>query len=596
MQVRGLLLALAVLAFLAFAAVFVGTREVPLLRKWVTQAASAKLDLEVDIRGRIGLGLLPRPGVVARDVLIKPREGARQPFSAVLDRVSVGLDPIDWLRDRVPRITRITLRGVRIDVAGNPGELVESFWPDASSEPAEKATTWALPGLAQLWALPDLNLANVDLRWQTGSATPRRVRIRWSPLEDSRPRRLRVNLEFEPGTTPVRVHAELARAPSGALVLEGLLAHAGASDLHARGTLSADANQANATRLKARLESQRFDLAELLRGTTTASGSEFLDHTLPLKLPPGLHAAVELDFERVDLAALPLEKLRAKLVATEERVDLSIEAATLLEGRVQGSGSIRAAAGPAGFELKLSLSQLELSKLPHDLAQQDDGKLDLELNLESQGGTLREILSELEGDVLFAMGAISSPNGRIGLLGRSVFALYFAREDSGAASRLNCAVFRSNFSKGIGTTEGLVDTENAILAVHGLLDLKDFQIDGIIKPDPKKKGLAGLGTPFQISGPIMDPEVATDKLRIAADTGKVLALGFLNPALMIASFVDLGNDRDLCAGSLASRLREPLEPQGLIGHAKGGIKDLRERLDQHFGPKPAPANAAAQPR
>ena len=90
--------------------------------------------------------------------------------------------------------------------------------------------------------------------------------------------------------------------------------------------------------------------------------------------------------------------------------------------------------------------------------------------------------------------------------------------------------------------------------------------------------------------------MTTDKLRIAADTGKVLALGFLNPALMVAPFVDLGSDRNLCAGSLASSLQDPLEPQGLIGHATGGSKDLRERLDQHFGLKPAPANAAAQPR
>ncbi len=595
MQVRGLLLTLAVLGFLAVAAVFLVTREVPLLRAWVTQAASEKLDLDMEIRGRIGVGLLPRPGVVAQHVRVNTREGARQPFRAVLGRVSVGIDPIQWLRNRVPRITGIRLRDVQIDVAGRPDELVASFSPDTAPDPGEEPTTRVLSGLEQLWKLPDINLANIELRWETGSANPRSVRIRWSTLEDSKPRRLRLNLQFEAGALPVRVHADVTRTPSGTLVLDGLLARAGASNLHASGSLSADANRADGARLEARVHAQRLDLTELFRATATESGGDLLDRPLPLELPSGLQAEVEFDFERIEFADLPLEKLRATLSGTGDQLDLGIESATLLGGRVTGSGSTRPSAAPASLDLKLSLSQLELSKLPHELAQQDDGKLDLELNVASRGGTLREILNELEGEVLLAMGAISSPNGRIGLLGRSVFALYFGGQDPKAASRLNCAVFRSNFSEGIGLTEGLVDTENAILAVHGVLDLRDFQVDGIIRPKPKKKGLAGLGTPFQVSGPILDPEVTTDKLRIAADTGKVLALGFLNPALMVAPFVDLGSDRNLCAGSLASRLQDPLEPQGLLGHAKSGIRGLREQLEQHFGPRPA-VPAGPRPR
>ena len=91
---------------------------------------------------------------------------------------------------------------------------------------------------------------------------------------------------------------------------------------------------------------------------------------------------------------------------------------------------------------------------------------------------------------------------------------------------------------------------------HGGVHLREFSVDGVIKPVPKRKGLGGLSTPFQIYGPIMHPEIESDRLRLAAETGKLLALGFLNPALMIVPFVDLGTDGNPCEGALASRLRE----------------------------------------
>ena len=86
--------------------------------------------------------------------------------------------------------------------------------------------------------------------------------------------------------------------------------------------------------------------------------------------------------------------------------------------------------------------------------------------------------------------------------------------------------------------------------------------------------------PLRVSGPLNQLEVSTDQFSVLKETGKIVALGALNPALIVVPFIDLGTTGNPCEAALASLEGELPEEQNrsLMGTTRGAFRKVREAM------------------
>ena len=96
-------------------------------------------------------------------------------------------------------------------------------------------------------------------------------------------------------------------------------------------------------------------------------------------------------------------------------------------------------------------------------------------------------------------------------------------------TQLNCAVGYFDINEGeIQSDAILIDTQRITIGGFGTLNLGSEKIDLILVPQPKDPTLVTLGHPVRVTGHLSDPDVTSDRLRIAQGGGWYL-LGLVNP-------------------------------------------------------------------
>ena len=159
------------------------------------------------------------------------------------------------------------------------------------------------------------------------------------------------------------------------------------------------------------------------------------------------------------------------------------------------------------------------------------GKSELiSLHVKGRGTTLHEVLSRANGTAEIVDGAIVITNEYIDLWAADIFTVALSKawkkED---VTKLNCLVGRFDVVDGTIQSDAILfDTDRITVGGFGTLDLGTEKIDLILTPKPKNPTLVSLGTPVRISGYLSDPDVTSDKLRIAQG-GAWYLLGLINP-------------------------------------------------------------------
>jgi len=130
------------------------------------------------------------------------------------------------------------------------------------------------------------------------------------------------------------------------------------------------------------------------------------------------------------------------------------------------------------------------------------GKLDLKLDAEGQGLTLREVLGSTNGEVEIILGKGRIPRRVLELWGDGLLRLLLPttwfKEN---ITDMNCAVGRYDIRNGvIKSNVMLMDTQRITAAGEIGVDLKTEEISGRFEPKNKQAALLRLGTPIKLSG------------------------------------------------------------------------------------------------
>ncbi len=134
------------------------------------------------------------------------------------------------------------------------------------------------------------------------------------------------------------------------------------------------------------------------------------------------------------------------------------------------------------------------------------GHLNLSADLQSSGGSLRELASALKGEL-----GIAIEHGKIkqiaDLLGADAIDFVTTARKLGTYQELNCLALNFNFIEGIGSSQVIyIDTPGVRSVGKGTVNLREESIDLVIQPKPKK-GLLGGSSPVTIKGPLSRPSV-----------------------------------------------------------------------------------------
>ena len=187
----------------------------------------------------------------------------------------------------------------------------------------------------------------------------------------------------------------------------------------------------------------------------------------------------------------------------------------------------------------------------------------IEIDLEGQGSTLREVLSQANGEVKVVDGEMELKKKYIDLWASDLITtLLTSAWETEEDEKLNCAVTNFEVENGMASSdEILFDTKTVTIAGVGTLDLGSEQIDVLLTPQPKDPTLLTLGRPVRISGALAKPNVSADKEDLLKSAGW-MTLGIAVPVLLPLTVpkvlgTGLGSGENPCEAALAG---QPIKP------------------------------------
>jgi uncharacterized protein involved in outer membrane biogenesis len=351
-----------------------------------------------------------------------------------------------------------------------------------------------------------------------------------------------------PSVPPLKA-AVRVRDAQGVYAFDDLKATVGKSNLAGSGALAIGGPR---PKIRAQLASAQLDLSELLPGTgatqpdaarpkkTQAPSQDtrvFPADPLPLS---GLKAA-DADLElRVDRLVLPnklsVEALAARVMLSNGRLEVRPLSTRIAGGMLSGSITLDGSAGKNAKAIDLGdvLRQMGRSELV------TGAKTDVAMNLRGNGGSVREMMAGLDGDVVLVLGEGKIHRDFADWLGADLLTQIVEKVNplrrTEPYSELKCGVIRFAARDGIASSDkGIAfETSKMTLVSSGTTNLKTESIDFSLRPDVRQTGGVGAGELvklLRVRGTLGEPKIGIDELetaKAAASIGGALSTGGLS--------------------------------------------------------------------
>jgi uncharacterized protein involved in outer membrane biogenesis len=154
----------------------------------------------------------------------------------------------------------------------------------------------------------------------------------------------------------------------------------------------------------------------------------------------------------------------------------------------------------------------------------------IRLTVKSRGETLHEVLERAGGRLDLVDGPLQLATRYIDLWAADLITTALTTAwQSQPLTKLNCMVGYFDIEEGVLKSDAiLLDTSRLTIAGLGKINLGNETLDLVLTPRPKDPSLFSLAHTVRITGPLSDPDVTSDKFRIAESGGWGL-LGLVNP-------------------------------------------------------------------
>jgi hypothetical protein len=231
--------------------------------------------------------------------------------------------------------------------------------------------------------------------------------------------------------------------------------------------------------------------------------------------------------------------------------------------------------------LTVSARHLKLKKLlpAYRVLRASLGEINGDASLSATGNSIAALLGSSNGEVNAHIDGGSISKLLLEEIGLNVDTVILTRITGDTQLRLNCMASAFTVTHGVMQVRHMVvDTEDALLAVTGQIDLAREQLALTMKPQMKTLRLVSLRAPFYVSGSFKSPRVKVDKGVLALKAGAAVALAVTAPVLMaVLPLVNIGKPVESdCENLLHDVRNKPVAPAPRIAVRASPARKSRE--------------------
>ncbi len=372
-----------------------------------------------------------------------------------------------------------------------------------------------------------------------------------------------------PSTPPYRLNGRLKR-DHDIWRYEDFTGVAGDSDL--AGTAQIDVGGQRPF-LKADLASRRLDFDDLAgfigappktgagetanaeqkaRAAALAARAKILPDT-PYNLTKlrAMDADVRWKAQRINSPTLPLDDMDAHLKLDAGLLRLEPLNFGVAGGDIRSTVRMDARKDVISTQLQASIRKVQLGKLMPDskLADQVAGGVSGDLDLAGSGNSVAAMLGSSNGNVAVGIG-----RGHVGNLVMELAGLDVAESlkflfTGDKQIPLRCAFGDFGVDDGVMHARALgLDTTDTLIVGEGSIDLKQEQLDLLLRPRPKDFSILALRSPLRVGGSFKDPSFRPDFKALGIRGAIALTLGTLTPPAALLATLETGPGKDSDCG------------------------------------------------
>lgn len=277
------------------------------------------------------------------------------------------------------------------------------------------------------------------------------------------------------------------------------------------------------------------------------SGRVLPDTPLPVEALKIADAKIAYGAKRILAKGAALENLNVGVSLRDGRLNVSPLKAELAKGTIDGRVKLDGARATPALDMAVKVLSLDLGKLLTDADVTDllEGSINVDVNLNGSGGTVRSLAAGLNGQVKALMdeGRVKTTALDAFIGGPTQVVTKMVTGDKKEFTVLNCVVSQTDIKKGVATlTATVIDTEYARITGKGNVNLGTEAIAVVVNPEPKSATL-NLAVAVKVGGTLANPSYGLDELSVLRKLGgAVLGVGF--PPALLLGMGELGADGD----------------------------------------------------
>ncbi len=376
-----------------------------------------------------------------------------------------------------------------------------------------------------------------------------------------------------PSSPPYRLEGRLKRAHQ-VWRYEKFSGQVGNSDL--AGDVQIDTG-GDRSRLTANLNSRRLDFDDLAGfvgappktgGNESANAEQKAEAARlaakPTVLPDkaydlsklrAMDADVRWKAQHINSPTLPLDDMDAHLKLDNGLLRLEPLDFGVAGGHIRSTIRMDARRPQIATALNATLRGVQLGRLLPDakLAEQASGGISGQVQLNGHGNSVAAMLGSSSGDVALGMG-----RGHIGNLLMEVAGLDIAESvkflfTGDKQIPLRCAFADFDVRNGVMSSRSLAfDTTDTLVVGEGTVNLRQEQLDLLLRPRPKDISILALRSPLRIGGTFKDPSFRPDFKALGIRGAVALTLASIAPPAALLATIETGPGKDAnCGGHYA---------------------------------------------
>ncbi len=268
-----------------------------------------------------------------------------------------------------------------------------------------------------------------------------------------------------------------------------------------------------------------------------------------------MDADVQWKAQRINSPTLPLDDMDAHLKLDDGLLRLEPLNFGVAGGDIRSTIRMDARKQAISTQLRASIRRVQLGKLFPDakLAEQASGGISGDVNLTGQGNSVAAMLGSSDGEVAVGIGRGHVGNLIMELAGLDVAESIKFLFTGDRQIPLRCAWGDFGVKNGVMASRALAfDTTDTLILGQGTVDLKQEQLDLLLRPRPKDISILALRSPLRIGGSFKDPSFRPDFKALGVRGAIALTLATIAPPAALLATIETGPGEDSnCGGRYA---------------------------------------------